>query len=373
MTKVEKPKSLLRRIIGRWVFYSSLLFFVLLCACLLSRYFNPVSFWPGGILGLLFPFIYLIHVFYFLYFGVRLKKQIILSMLGLIIGANTALNYFQLNEPDNTVEDPLSVMSYNVRVFDYYDWKGNKDGRNRILDLMRGENCDIYCMQEIYFDSKGDFLSEDSLKRTVKSRNAHIEITKTLNQKKHFGYWGIGTFSKYPIVGKGKVDFPRKGNNVCIYTDLRIGPDTIRVYNMHLQSIHFGKEDYKFLQDLKADKETEEIESSKKILRRLKRAFQRRGPQVDLIKASINASPYPVIVCGDFNDPPASYTYQQLAKGLKDAFREKGNGFGKTYNGIFPSLRIDYILFSESMRCAEFETLPEEHSDHHAVRAVISR
>lgn len=373
MTKTEQARPWWRRIFrfNRMAFILNSIFFLLFLACYFSRYINPGSFWPAGILTLLFPFVYVINLLFFLYWGLQMNRKVILSFIALLIGINTALNYFQLNFSGGENKKGIKVMTYNVRVFDYYNWSGNKDGRNRIIELMRSEACDIYCMQEIYTDSKGAFLKEDSLKNAVNTPYAHIEITKALKQGDHMGFWGIGTFSKYPIINKGKVDFPRKGNNVCIFSDVVIDDDTVRIYNMHLQSIHMRKEDYKFLKDLSEDKETEEIEGSKKILRRLKVAFQRRGPQVDVIKTSIMNSPYPVIITGDFNDPPASYTYRMIAEGMKDAFREKGNGFGKTYNGIFPSFRIDYILHSEEISCDSFETLPEEFSDHNAVKANL--
>ena len=139
------------------------------------------------------------------------------------------------------------------------------------------------------------------------------------------------------------------------------------MYNAHLQSIHFNKEDYKFISKLENNEDVEEIDGSKKILRRMKRAYVKRSSQADSIHASINRSPYPVIVCGDFNDSPSSYTYQTISKNLNDAFMESGNGLGRSYKGEFPSLRIDYLLFSPLLRSYNFTTFPDEYSDHYAV------
>jgi endonuclease/exonuclease/phosphatase family metal-dependent hydrolase len=111
----------------------------------------------------------------------------------------------------------------------------------------------------------------------------------------------------------------------------------------------------------------DEIEGSKNLLRRLKRAFVRRAPQAEMVAEHIRKCRYPVIVCGDFNDTPFSYTYNTVKGNLNDAFIECGNGFGKTYNGIFPSFRIDYILHSGSLVPSGYYTHSESYSDHFPV------
>lgn len=140
--------------------------------------------------------------------------------------------------------------------------------------------------------------------------------------------------------------------------------DTVRVYNVHLQSIHLSNVDYKFVDDIMNNKKTEELENSKNILRRLKRAFIKRSSQSDLVAEHIQNCPYSTIVCGDFNDTPASYSYNNIAQNLKDAFVESGTGFGKTYIGKFPSFRIDYILHSDKYKSYNFRTIRQKLSDH---------
>jgi endonuclease/exonuclease/phosphatase family metal-dependent hydrolase len=133
---------------------------------------------------------------------------------------------------------------------------------------------------------------------------------------------------------------------------------------MHLQSIAFSKDDYKYADDLKNDVEAEDMARSKNILKRLKRAFIKRSKQADLIAASIKSCTYPVIVCGDFNDTPASYAYKTIRGNLLDSFIESGNGLGRSYIGKFPSFRIDYILHSDKFEAHDFITIREELSDH---------
>ena len=140
---------------------------------------------------------------------------------------------------------------------------------------------------------------------------------------------------------------------------------------MHLQSISFGDADYKFIEALKENNDTldaDDIEiASKNILRRIKRAFIKRSTQTEKIIAHINSCKYPVIICGDFNDTPFSYTYHSFSEKLQDAFMESGSGIGNTYIGNFPSYRIDYIFHSDDFTSSDFQVLPEELSDHYPV------
>ena len=124
---------------------------------------------------------------------------------------------------------------------------------------------------------------------------------------------------------------------------LAIGNDSIRIYNVHLASNWFESEDYEFL-------ERPSVEGAESIIERLKTSFFKRAKQVKAIKAHMSTSPYPIILCGDFNDTPTSFSYKQLSEGLIDSFTYAGTGLGQTYNGKFPKLRIDYILHSPEFK-----------------------
>jgi endonuclease/exonuclease/phosphatase family metal-dependent hydrolase len=227
-------------------------------------------------------------------------------------------------------------------------------------------NTDIISFQEFYSDEKEKFIDVESLKKTFNTAYCHTYYTVTLRKTDH---WGMATFSKYPIVNVGAINFLTSSNNACMFSDIKIGKDTIRVYNIHFQSIHFKKEDYAFIDSLKSENEKpkENVKNSRRILRRLKKAFIKRAVQVDTVASHIAQSPYPVIVSGDFNDSPVSYTYQKISKNLSDAFMQSGFGLGQTYNGKFPSLRIDYILHSTKFNSYNFTTHKKNYSDHFAL------
>lgn len=263
-------------------------------------------------------------------------------------------------------------MSYNSMLFDLYNWSKNIQSRNIILTTLAEENPDILCLQEFYTSEEvNDFNNIDTLTNLLNAKNSHIEYTTTLRKLDH---WGIATFTKYPIIRKGKIQFNTRTNNICIYTDMIINKDTVRVYNMHLQSISFSKADYKFISEMQDDTTVVEgeMEKSKSILRRIKRAFVKRAIQADIIATHIETCPYKIILCGDFNDTPASYVYRTIRGNLKDAFVESGTGFSQTYAGKFPRFRIDYILHSDDFESKNYHHLTETLTDHYPIVTHIS-
>lgn len=163
-----------------------------------------------------------------------------------------------------------------------------------------------------------------------------------------------------------------------MFADVVINRDTIRLYNLHLESIHFGSEDYTFYSHLtEPDNETdiENVhlkEGSKRLLWKLRRAFVLRSSQVEMLYKHLAASPYPVVLAGDFNDTPSSYTYHQLTRNLHDSYIDAGSGFlESTYAGKFPNFRIDYILYSSQFRSAFYQKFDVSLSDHYPITSTL--
>src|SRR5690606_35944163 len=133
-------------------------------------------------------------------------------------------------------------------------------------------------------------------------------------------YFGVATFTKFPIINKGEIAFENDPNNFCIYSDVLIESDTFRVFNAHLGSIRLQHDDYEFFGDQEGPEYPVKKETGQRILTRLKAAFEKRAVQAEKVTQEIAASPYPVIFCGDLNDTPVSYCYRQFNKLLQDAF-----------------------------------------------------
>ncbi|MCA6435772.1 MAG: endonuclease/exonuclease/phosphatase family protein [Bacteroidetes bacterium] len=365
--KQDQKLSLFNRII-LWLHYIVIVSQIIAIA---AAYISPMVFWIPAFFGLAFPVIFLINFIFSIYWLIQFKRTIIFGLIAMLMSLPTAYRYLQITMPSSTEQKVFKITSYNSMLFDLYDWKKNKQNRQKILTQLAEINPDILCLQEFYTsEEQGDFNNIDTIKKLLKTNYHHAEFTVTLREKDH---WGVATFSKYKIINQGKVEFKTALNNLCIYSDVIINKDTIRVYNIHLQSISFSKEDTKFFEEVVSEKNAEdEFGHSKSILRRLKRAFLKRTVQAKLIADHMKKCPYKIILCGDFNDTAASYAYRILTKDLKDSFIEKGNGLGRTYAGKWPQFRIDYILHNDKLNCVKYERCSETFTDHFSITSSFA-
>ncbi len=264
-------------------------------------------------------------------------------------------------------KNEIKILSFNVRAFNIYEWYSNPETVKGILNLIQSERPDIICLQEYYTGSEKNYQPENIFKLFKETPYYFIQYSLPIGS--NFGF-GIATFSKFPIINKGLINFNKSLNEV-IFTDLSVKGDTIRIYNNHLQSINFQKKNYDFIDTLKLTYDEENIRGFKDISVKLKTAYVKRSRQVDSITCHISHCPYPVIVCGDFNDTPVSYTYRKMRKGLKDSFLVSGKGIGNTYFGIFPSFRIDYIFHSKEFKPLIFEKVEAKLSDHYPIICIF--
>ncbi len=334
--------------------------------------FNPAQYWYFAITGLGFPVFFLLNFLVFIFWFIPRKRIAWIPLAALLL---TIVKFPSLIQMGGKVEKPdfiegqspeFKVMSYNVRLFDLYNWTKNEETRDQILSLLHETQPAILCLQEFYSSDRHNFDNVKALRETLTASEFHLEYPITLHKSDH---WGIATISIYPIVKKGVLYFDKKSANICIFTDVVIIKDTVRVYNCHLQSIRFDEGEYRFLKNLGQDEDEETVKRTRNILSRLRIAFIKRASQSDMIAEHIKNSPYPVIVCGDFNDTPLSYTYKKISAGLVDAFRESGSGFGTTYAGPIPGLRIDYLLHSPALSAFDFKITKTKLSDHFPVEA----
>ncbi len=334
---------------------------------------SPVISWIPALLAMTFVFQLAIHVGFLVWWFLFRRKRMLLSGALLVLGyghVKDHVQFFGRSGPEKPTVQEMKVLSYNVRLFDLYNWSHNKVTRDSIFALLHREDADVLCLQEFFQSNDARFFpTRSSLLKDFRYKQTHEHYTHEARYDQHFG---IATFSTFPIVKKGFIDFPGTTNNVCIWSDIALTSDTIRVYNAHLASYHFGDEDYKFLQDLDTDTHTDSLKlGGERILKRLRRGFRLRAGEVEKIAEHMRNSPHPVLYCGDMNDVPMSYGYAALRSVLEDAFVESGTGLGGTYIGNLPSLRIDHILHGPELEAWDFRTLPNELSDHRAISSTI--
>lgn len=370
------------RFFVKLIFIVNIAFAVFLLLSYLSLYVSPASFWPIAFFGIAYPFILLANFLFIILWLIVKRKYALLSLVVMIAGINNIFKLVQYSKTYDEKElvDAFKVISFNVRNFDIYNydkhWKNDFTKKNQIFKFLSKEQPDILCFQEYVYDTTGYFNTTDTLKEFLKAKNVHIFFTS--NSRK-LNYFGIATYTSFPIVDTGSIVFPTVYGNLCLYTDVLIHNDTVRIYNLHLESIRLSPEDYVFAenQDVNAAKKkgkSNEItvkESSERILKRLKKAFIIRSKQSELVAEHISKCPYHVILCGDFNDTPTSYAYHNISSLLTDAFIESGNGTGQSYSGVYPSFRIDYIMHSKEFSSYNFETVYEEMADHYPVKCYL--
>lgn len=364
----------MKRFINRLFFYVNILAGIALLFSYLSTYISPAKIWALAFFGLAYPYILLVNVTFMFVWMLRFKKEFLLSFLLILIGINHLNNFLPLrlgktNTKGFIKENPnqIKILSYNVRLFNIYEWLSDPGTNQDILNFIRSEHPDVICLQEFYTSPEKNYQPQ-KIKQFF-SETPYNYIHYSFKNGKNSGY-GIATYSRYPIVNQGTIGF-QKTSNDAIFTDIVIKKDTIRIYNNHLQSVQLQKRNYSFLDTLKFRYDDEQIKEIKDISVRLKTAYIKRSSQVDAISKHIKSSAFPVIVCGDFNDTPVSYSYRKMRKGLKDAFISAGQGTGSTYQGIFPYFRIDYIFHDNQFKPLLFERVETQLSDHFPILCVF--
>lgn len=363
----------MRKLAGKILLLINILFALLLVLTYTAPFINPGIILFPAFLGLAYPYILLVNVLFLVYWIIRFRKELLISLVAILLGWGHLTNLLPMNLRGS--DDPaggrgnkqISVMSYNVRTFDQYNWSKRENPVEGIFSTIDERKPDIVCFQEFYtVDKRG--RNEETIRNELVDY-PHDAIYYSLKSSASAGF-GIATFSRYPIVRTNRIPFDNSMNQ-AIYTDVLFDKDTIRVFNIHLQSIRFGQENYNFLDSLSLKYSNRQLEEMKAISKRLQDAFIRRAEQAVIIRNYIDASPHPVIVTGDFNDTPISYSYHKIRKGLVDTFREAGSGLGNTYAGELPSYRIDFILCSKDLQAIEFRRIKTKYSDHFPIFTTL--
>lgn len=331
---------------------NSLSLFTLLLSYL-SPFISPTIFWPISFIGLLFPILFVLNLAFFTYWLIGFKKPMWANLIILLLGIGNIGAYFGIKPDATSSKENTKILSYNIRLFNRYEWLENPNVKEDIFRFFREENADILCIQEFY--SPNEILDLNYPYR-------HIGLQSKKSQ------WHMAIYSKHPQIKKKTVSIKgERMNNTCIYSDIIINKDTIRVYNIHLASNWFKNTDYSFIQNPQKEKIKEGIIG---ITKRMKSSFIKRAEEAEIIKQHMEDCTYPIIVCGDFNDTPLSYAYNSIKGDLSDAFSISGKGIGNSFVKI-PVLRIDYILHDNELKSSNYQKHKQVLSDHYAVSCEI--
>ena len=359
------------------------------------------------LLGLAFPVFFALMVVAFFYWLLQGKWRSLFALSCLLLNLGQASLYIQWNdlnaetqgsknasdglenkqEGDGPVNKgaldmnakKLKIITYNTQLFGLYQNESSVDivnteympAMDSFLQVLKKENADVVCLQEVYAKAGG--LKALALFLKAEGGYDHSQ-TYTLSERRPYG---MIVLSKYAIKRWKPLPLGSNTGNMAMWFDIEIPSEyaflrnaQIRIYNLHLQSFRFAKKDFEVMQKQKEQKEID-LEGSKGIISRLRLGYQRRAQQVGIVKQSVLNCDLPKVICGDFNDIPVSYTYRQLSAGMRDAFVEAGRGLETTYKGSMPSFRIDYVLFDNPMRALNYKSINEVPSDHKLLVAEL--
>ena len=331
----------------------------------LAVHISPQSFALPALFGLAYPYLLLINLIIVIIWVVLLRYEAFISIVVITIGFTHLSNYIRIGKPEGNKNGTFKVISYNVRLFSSLD-SPKSSTEQRILSFLKNQQPDILMLQEFYVNGNPD--QKDEIIKTALGGKyySHMKLTGTGRNR----YYGIVTYSKFPIVRKGQIIHPGS-SSMSIFSDIVIQNDTFRIFNNHLQSFRLRRMERSFLEEMTSSDEKETLNEVKSLSVSLRRGFIMRARQAESLRAQVDHSPYPVIVAGDFNDTPVSYSYRKIRKGLNDAFVESGHGAGFTYRGNYPANRIDYILYDKSLESKYFEIIKVRYSDHYPVVAYF--
>lgn len=318
----------------------------------LSVFISPGKFWVPAVFGMAYPYLLVLNIVFIIFWIFIKPKFTLLSLLVILAGYNHISNYLQFSGK-KTFEKGVRITSYNVKYFMGNAEFPTKENADHILDFLRQDNADIICLQEVRLNKRQIF----DIKNTQLPQVNHLQLAHNGNAG------GLLTMTRFPILNMEEIRFKNSGNMI-IYTDLLINSDTIRVYNCHLQSYRLREAEIRSIDSIDFNNHPKTKKKVMELSVKFKDALVKRAEQAATLRQSIDQSPYPVIVCGDFNDTPVSYTYHTVKGDLEDSFTQSGKGTANTYNGKLPSFRIDYILYSPTFTSFNFEVSSIDHSDH---------
>ena len=350
---------------NKLVIIANIVLLILTIGAYLAPYFHPDTNILLTILGLVYSALLIANVLFIIYWLLVNPKWAIGSFLVLLIGYQTVLGLvgFSLKNTGSNDKPTLKVASFNMQLS---------------MPIRRLKAKEKRVQRKKYEKYLGQFKSVDILCVQEHSNIGKKHITNVIDfpyrhysKKNNF----VALYSKHPIINKGSFANFSKSNAIdCIWADILIKKDTIRVYSTHLEA---NRKDGKVPKkvDLKAKEPPVDYTIALGLLTFYQKFSSKRVDQAKRIKEHQENSPYPTIICGDMNDTPQSHVYKILADGQKDSFRARGSGIGATFGSTLKNklafLRIDYIFSHPDFTILDHQIFPDRFSDHYLIEASL--
>jgi endonuclease/exonuclease/phosphatase family metal-dependent hydrolase len=369
---MEKP--FLRRFTKKLFIFANALLALFVFAGANVKYFDPVKWWFLSVLTIALPYLILLLLL-FLIFWLFLKSWwLLISVITIgaslhaiknIVAPNLASDFSLAKSAGN-----IRVMSWNVEQFNILHYKDHPEVKQQMFDLINQYDPDIACFQEVVAGENKKAINYFPAIRNALHFKDYLYSYQLKDDFDHYHHFGITVFSKYPILRKQTiVNNPNNYNSTFQFIDVLVGEDTLRIFNVHLQSLKFSKENLNYLD--KGSVKTNATSESRSVLSKIKTGVIKRASQAFFIKDEMNHSPYPIVVCGDFNDVPVSYAYETIGAGLQNAFVKKGFGISRTFSTLSPTLRIDNIFADQHFKIVQYTRVKKLLSDHFPIIADL--
>jgi len=353
------------RLLGYILLTVNAVFALALLLTAYSPHFDPQAHPVWSSIGLFFPVLLLVNLFFLLFWLLVYRRYVLFPLSVLLVSWSSIQTYCPMNWfRSSAPEDAIKILSYNVRAFG--DMKPHtKENPNEVLEYLRQSDADIICLQEYIYGGKLKKKDIDYALREYPYRHYH-SLSKGRN--------GLGVYSRYPILSATPINYKSDHNGSIAYY-IKVKDDTLVVVNNHLESNRIIRSDVEAYQEMVDAPNRQNVSfGMKKLLTKMAEATVIRSKQADVLVETVRKlDGKKLIVCGDFNDTPISYTHHVLSRELKDAFVETGNGLGVSYNRDRLYVRIDHILTDKNLKvydCRVDDSI--QASDHYPVWCSVS-
>lgn len=334
--------------------------------CLGASVVSPAQIDNLQLFSLTTPFAIAANVFFFLFWIFSSRKLKMLPSFLILLASYRVVEavfgyHFLAKDEWAEEEGRFKLMSWNVHAMGTFNHPHEKEYASGVVRFIKEEDPDIFIAPEFAVRA----ITQTSKYKDSIIRNGRYK-SYYFTSDNGFGPMiliGTAIFSRFPIINYQAVFLDPY---IAIsYSDIVFPKkDTIRVFAVHLHTFGLSDEDKTYIEELKKRTATG-LNQIRFFFWKFNYAYRLRAAEAEKLAAFIDDSPYPVIVGGDFNDLPFSYTYAKVRGELEDAFTERGVGFGRTYNQISPTLRIDHVFYNPGLfDVAAFKTPDVPWSDH---------
>lgn len=342
-----------------------------LIICSIASVTEPAKVKYIALFSLTIPFAIIANVFFvFLWLFTSRKLRALLSAVTLIACYKVCLSVFGFHffSKNDLVSRPetIKIVSWNAHGMGIYNRPRNKEFDKRLLEFIKSQDADVLCLLE-YPTPRASFMKPFTSK--IVSNNNYKEFRfKDDNVLSKIVFLGTAVFSKYPF--HNFMTYKLSEYIYMLQGDVQLpNGQLIRMFFMHLNTFGLSDHDKAYIEEVK-EKGSGYLDSSSSYVAKLNRGFVRRSKETDIAAGIIEKSPYPVVICGDLNDLPGSYTYTKLRGNLNDAFVSKGAGIGRSYNQIMPTIRIDHMFYDPTaLKIIGFDCPKTDLSDHNPLIA----